>query len=243
MIGHAARVAAGLLRQGLARGVRIGQAAQAAALEDRPVDMRPAPTTRIQKRNRQVILGAALEVFSTHGFAGATLDRIAEAAGLSKPNLLYYFPSKEAIHRALISETLDTWLAPLRELADDGDPVEEIVAYALRKLGMARELPRESRFFAHEILQGAPRILDIIEGPLKDLVDDKAGLIAGWAAAGRIAPVDPHHLIFSIWATTQHYADFDVQVRGILRPEGDGHFEGAEAFMETLYRRLLTPDG
>jgi TetR/AcrR family transcriptional regulator len=205
--------------------------------------MRPAPKTRIQKRNTEVILDAALEVFSTHGFAGATLDRIAEAAGLSKPNLLYYFASKEAIHRALISETLDTWLAPLRALDSKGDPVEEIVAYALRKLDMARALPRESRFFAHEILQGAPRVLDIIEGPLKDLVDDKARLIAGWAAAGRIAPVDPHHLIFSIWATTQHYADFDVQVRGILRSGGDAHFEAAGRFLDTLYRRLLTPDG
>ncbi len=207
------------------------------------MDMRPAPRTRIQKRNTEAILDAALEVFSTHGFAGATLDRIAEAARLSKPNLLYYFPSKEAIHRALISETLDTWLAPLRNLEPDGDPVEEIVAYALRKLDMARAFPRESRFFAHEILQGAPRVIDIIEGPLKELVDDKARLIADWAAAGRIAPVDPHHLIFSIWATTQHYADFDVQVRGILRPEGDAHYEGAAAFLETLYRRLLTPDG
>ncbi len=205
------------------------------------MDTRTAPRTRIQKRNTEAILDAALDVFSTHGFAGATLDRIAEAARLSKPNLLYYFPSKEAIHRALISETLDTWLAPLRELEADGVPVEEIVAYALRKLDMARALPRESRFFAHEILQGAPRVLDIIEGPLRDLVDDKARLIAGWAEAGRIAPVDPHHLIFSIWATTQHYADFDAQVRGILRPEGDAHFEDAAAFLDTLYRRLLTP--
>jgi TetR/AcrR family transcriptional regulator len=116
------------------------------------------------------------------------------------------------------------------------------VDHALRKLDMARALPRESRFFAHEILQGAPRVLDIIEGPLRELVDDKARLIAGWAAAGRIAPVDPHHLIFSIWATTQHYADFDVQVRGILRPEGEAHFAAAAGFLETLFRRLLTPE-
>jgi TetR/AcrR family transcriptional regulator len=209
--------------------------------DDDKVDTRPTPRTRIQKRNTEAILDAALDIFSTHGFSGATLDRIAEAARLSKPNLLYYFASKEAIHRALISETLDTWLAPLRELEPDGDPVEEIVAYALRKLDMARAFPRESRFFAHEILQGAPRVLDIIEGPLRELVDDKARLIAGWAEAGRIAAVDPHHLIFSIWATTQHYADFDAQVRGILRPEGESHFEDAAAFLDTLYRRLLAP--
>jgi len=200
-----------------------------------------SPQTRIQKRNMGVILDAALEVFSAHGFRGATLDQIAGAAGLSKPNLLYYFPSKEAIHIALLSGLMDTWLAPLRRLDPDGDPVEEIVAYVLGKLEMARDYPRESRLFANEIVQGAPRILDQIEGPLKALVDEKADVIAGWGNAGHIAPVDPHHLIFSIWATTQHYADFDAQVRGILRPEGDAHFADAAKFLETMYRRMLTP--
>lgn len=199
------------------------------------------PKTRIQKRNTEAILEAALEVFSAHGFRGATLDQIADVAGLSKPNLLYYFPSKEAIHLALIGGLMETWLAPLSELSEAGDPVEEIVRYVLKKLEMARDLPRESRLFANEIVQGAPRILDMIEGPLKDLVDEKAALIARWARDGRIARIEPHHLIFSIWATTQHYADFDVQVRGILRPDGDAHFADAARFLEALYRRALTP--
>ncbi len=202
-----------------------------------------APRTRIQKRNREIILEAALEVFSAEGFRGATLDRIAEAAGLSKPNLLYYFPSKEAIHVALLAGLMDTWLAPLAGIDPDGDPVEEILAYVRLKLDMARDYPRESRLFAQEIVQGAPRILDQIEGPLKTLVDEKAAVIRAWAEAGRIAPLDPCHLIFSIWATTQHYADFDVQVRGILRPEGETHFDAAHAFLEGLFRRALTPDG
>ena len=202
----------------------------------------PGARTRIQRKNRTAILDAALEVFSQAGFRGATLDQIAEVAGLSKPNLLYYFTSKEAIHVELLSGLMDSWLDPLRALDPDGDPVDEIVGYMLRKLDMARSLPRESRLFANEIVQGAPRVMDIIEGPLKTLVDEKAALIAGWARAGRISPADPHHLIFSIWATTQHYADFDAQVRGILHPEGEAHFTDAAAFLETLYRRALTPD-
>lgn len=200
------------------------------------------PRTRIQQKNRGAILDAALEVFSQHGFRGATLDQIAEVAGLSKPNLLYYFPSKEAIHVELLSGLLDSWLDPLRELDGAGDPVDEIVGYVLRKLEMARTLPRESRLFANEIVQGAPRIMEIIEGPLKALVDEKAALIAGWAEAGRIAPLDPHHLIFSIWSTTQHYADFDVQVRGILVARDNAHFDDAAAFLDRLFRRALTPD-
>ncbi|MBT8408835.1 MAG: TetR family transcriptional regulator C-terminal domain-containing protein [Alphaproteobacteria bacterium] len=201
----------------------------------------PEPKTRIQRRNTEAILDAALEVFSQHGFRGATLDQIAQTAGLSKPNVLYYFPSKDAIHTTLLSSLLDTWLDPLRGLNPDGDPIDEILRYVKLKLSMAREFPRQSRLFANEIVQGAPNILGQIEGPLRALVDEKAALIAGWAAEGRIAPLDGHHLIFSIWATTQHYADFDVQVRGILAPEGDAHFAQAEAFLTSLYRNALNP--
>jgi len=199
-------------------------------------------TTRIQRQKTDAILAAALEVFSTQGFRGATLDQIAEAAGLSKPNLLYYFASKEDVHRMLLERLLDTWLAPLRRLDPAGDPATEITAYIRRKLEMARDYPRESRLFAGEILQGAPHIADVLSGPLKDLVDAKARVIAAWAAAGRIAPVDPHHLIVSIWAVTQHYADFDAQLDAVLGPDHTARFRDAEAFLTGLYVRALAPD-
>ena len=199
------------------------------------------PQTRIQKKNRETILDAALGVFSAEGYRGATLDKIAAEAGLSKPNVLYYFASKEAIYTELLSELLDTWLDPLRALDPDGDPIEELLGYMKRKLEMSRQFPRESRLFANEIVQGAPRIEDEITGSLKDLVDETAKLIDSWIASGQLAKIDPHHLIFSIWATTQHYADFDVQVRGILQPDGDTHLDDAEEFLVALYTRTLTP--
>ncbi len=179
--------------------------------------------------------------FSAHGFRGSTVDQIAREANLSKPNLLYYFPSKEAIHQHLLSMLMDTWLAPLRAMREDGDPLDEILTYMRRKLEMSRDHPRESRLFANEILQGAPRILDMLETELKDLVDEKAGLIAGWMADGRLAPSDPHHLIFSIWSLTQHYADFDVQVHAVLGAGHDNPYPAAEAYLTTLFTRLLTP--
>jgi TetR/AcrR family transcriptional regulator len=201
------------------------------------------PRTRIQAEKRDLILEAALEVFSVHGFRGATIDQIAEAAGMSKPNLLYYFRNKEEIHATLIHRLLETWLAPLREMDAEGDPLAEIRGYIRRKIEMARDFPRESRLFANEILQGAPRILPMLEGELKALVDEKAEVLKGWMKAGRIARVDPWHLIFSIWATTQHYADFDVQVRAVLPPDraGEGRFEDAARFLEQLYIEGLRP--
>ena len=205
-----------------------------------PLNAEP-PRTRIQKKNREAILGAALEVFSSEGFRGATLDKIAGAAGLSKPNLLYYFPSKDAIYTEVLSSLLETWLDPLRDIQGSGDPIEEILGYVRRKLEMSRDYPRESRLFANEIVQGAPRILDQIEGPLRRLVDEKSALMKTWAEAGQIARIDPYHLIFSIWATTQHYADFSVQVTGILGRKDDAHFAEAEEFLMVLYKSALTP--
>lgn len=201
-------------------------------------DTAPKPS-RIQQRNRARILDAALEVFSQHGFRGATLDQIAEQAGLSKPNILYYFDGKEDIHVTLLNRLMDAWLAPMREINPKGQPLEEILRYVQRKLEMSQEYPRESRLFANEILQGAPRIGPHLESTLKPLVDATVNVIDAWVSQGRLAKVDAYHLIFSIWATTQHYADFDAQVQSLV--QGQDVHAGASEFLDTLYRRMLTP--
>jgi TetR/AcrR family transcriptional regulator len=197
--------------------------------------------TRIQMQKRELIREAALDVFSAHGFRGATLDQIAEAAGLSKPNLLYYFESKEAIHAELMDRLLDTWLNPLREMDPDGDPLTELRGYIQRKLEASRDYPRESRLFANEILQGAPRLGSELSGPLRALVEDKSAVLRQWMAQGRIVRMDPQHLIFAIWAVTQHYADFDVQVQAVLGSNDEARFHDAAATIETLFFKGLLP--
>jgi TetR/AcrR family transcriptional regulator len=201
--------------------------------------IQPAPkaATRIQTKNRTAILHAALDVFSAFGFRGATIDQIADKAGMSKPNLLYYFPSKEAIYVAVLEDTLDEWLRPLSELDAAGDPIAEIGRYIDAKLAMSRTRPEASKLFANEVLHGAPAIGNFLRGPMKELVDRKAAVIQGWIAEGRLAPVDPRHLIMMIWAVTQHYADFDVQVRAVLGP--DGYSQGPEAAGATIARVFL----
>jgi TetR/AcrR family transcriptional regulator len=197
-------------------------------------------TTRIQRRNRGLILDAALEVFSTRGFRGATLDQIAAQSGLSKPNLLYYFDSKDAIHHALLTELLNTWLDPLKAMNADGEPKQEIMGYVQRKLQMSREFPRESRLFANEILQGAPHIEGFIKGDLRALVEEKSAVISAWMAAGHLAKMDPTQLIFAIWALTQHYADFDAQIR-LIRGDAGDPLAGADTFLDLLFTKLLAP--
>ncbi|GAA0780985.1 HTH-type transcriptional regulator RutR [Roseibium denhamense] len=176
---------------------------------------KPVGLSRIQEKNRNLILEAALGEFSRYGFSGATVERIAAEAGMSKSNLLYYFASKEAIYNAALAHILDVWLAPLKTLDANGDPAEELAAYIRQKIEISASFPEASRLFANEVMQGAPQILPILEADLKRLVTEKSAIIDGWISAGKIKPVDPLHLIFTIWATTQHYADFSVQVRAL----------------------------
>jgi TetR/AcrR family transcriptional regulator len=200
--------------------------------------------TRIQEENEERILDAALEVFSSYGFRGATVDQIAVSAGMTKPNLLYYFRRKDDIYLAVLRRTLEYWLQPLEALGTGDDPATEIKAYLDRKLDMSRENPKASRLYAMEIMQGAPVIGDILRGRLKSLVDTKTEVIERWIAEGRIAPVDPYHLIFMIWSTTQHYADFEVQVRMVLgeKSERDQHFEAAAKTLESVLLRGILPE-
>ena len=196
--------------------------------------------TRIQTLNEGIILDAALEAFSAFGFRGTTVDQIAARCGLSKPNLLYYFRRKEDIYTAVLERTVADWLEPLRAIDPGGDPITELSRYVSAKLRLSRERPEASRLFANEVLHGAGAIAKFLHGPLKDLVDEKAQVIATWMRAGRLARVDPHHLIFAVWATTQHYADFDAQVRAVLGDRRD-HMKEAELTLLALLTDGLRP--
>ena len=197
-------------------------------------------TTRIQRQKTEIILEAALDVFSDFGFRGSTIDMIANRANLSKPNILYYFDNKEAIHITLLEKLLETWLEPLHEINENNPPIDEICKYIEQKLNMARDFPRESKLFANEILQGAPHVLPELQGTLRALVK-KAKIIKNWSKQGKIADIDPNHLFFSIWATTQHYADFDIQVQSVLNDETVDPFQSASPFLKKMFSTMLEP--
>ena len=158
---------------------------------------------------KEAILAAALEAFSQFGIHGTRLEQVAERAGVSKTNLLYYYPSKEALYVAVLQQILAIWLAPLKAFREDISPLVAIREYIRLKLEVA------SKLFCLEMLQGAPLLMGELTGDLKALVDEKSAIVSGWIDRGKLAPVDPQHLIFMIWATTQHYADFATQVEAV----------------------------
>jgi TetR/AcrR family transcriptional regulator len=167
-------------------------------------------------QNEARILKAAEEVFASAGFSGARTAAIARRAGVPKANLHYYFGTKEALYRKVLENILQVWLALGDSIRPDADPAEALAAYVAAKVEHSRRRPHASKVFANELLHGAPQIKGYLRNELKRWVDRKAGVIDSWAAQRRISPIQSRHLFFVLWAMTQTYADFDVQVAAVL---------------------------
>ncbi|MDN5788131.1 TetR/AcrR family transcriptional regulator [Pseudorhodobacter sp.] len=172
------------------------------------------PQTRRQTRaeNERAILAAAESVFAEAGFGGATMQLIADIAGLPKANLHYYFATKEELYRRVVQEIFEIWLDAAASFDDAPDPATGIGAYIDAKMEISRRHPNGSKVWASEVMHGAPVIQDYLEGTLRDWTDGRIAVIQAWIDAGQMAPIDPRHLLYMLWATTQHYADFGHQV-------------------------------
>lgn len=177
------------------------------------------PRSRIWKYNEALILGGAERVFARAGFGGATMAQIAEEAGVPKPNLHYYFGNKRDLYRAVLNRVLHDWLDPIDVITADAEPRAALETYIRRKMALAFERPDASRVFANELLHGAPVVGELLRTDLRAIVLEKSGVIDSWIAAGKIAAVDSKHFFFTIWASTQTYADFDVQIQAVIGPE------------------------
>lgn len=194
---------------------------------------------QIRQTNENLILAAAERVFAGAGFGGATMAAIAEASGLPKANLHYYFGSKQELYRTVLARTLKDWLVPIDSIAPSAEPRAALERYIRDKMALSRQRPHASKVFANELLHGAPVVKTLLATELRAMVRAKAAVIDSWIAAGRMAKVDSTHLFFTIWAATQTYADFDVQVCAVLgRPElsAQDHARATEHVVALLLR-------
>lgn len=169
--------------------------------------------TDLSESKEQHIVLAALSVFSQYGLQGASMEKIAEVAGVSKSNLFYYFKNKEHLYIEVLSYVLTEWLEPLNYFSEQSDPRQVLESYIELKYEMSKKNPQASRLYALEMIQGSPYLMKVLKTALKPLVMKKVQIIEYWIAQKKIKPVSPIHLIFHIWAVTQHYADFATQVQ------------------------------
>ncbi|MFT6913951.1 MAG: TetR/AcrR family transcriptional regulator [Motiliproteus sp.] len=195
---------------------------------------RPRRRSRVREAHEAKILSVAEYVFAQFGYSGTAIEAIAERAGMSKQNLLYYFPSKEILYLRVLATILDLWLEKMVLLDQDGDdPATMLENYIRGKIELSRVHPSGSKVFANEIINGAPYLKSHLVTQLVPLLDADVSLVRSWIAEGKMDSIDPYHLFFVIWSSTQTYADFSTQIQLSLKKEqlDIEDFQGASDFL------------
>lgn len=190
----------------------------------------------IRQKNKAIIFNAAKKEFVTYGFKGASIKRIAERANIARANIHYYFQDKTDLYQQLLSNIIAVWNTDYDTLNADQEPKVALSAYIRAKVMHSRDDPDSSRIFASELIHGAPVLNDYLNTDFKTWLQSKVAVIDIWVEQGLIDKVNPHHLLFLIWSSTQHYADFNVQVLAALDKEtmNDDDFEEVVASLTQI---------
>ena len=173
----------------------------------------------IRQKNKAIIFNAAKKEFVTYGFKGASIKRIAERANIARANIHYYFKDKTDLYQQLLSSIIAVWNNDYDTLTADKEPKQVLSDYIRAKVMHAKNDPDASRIFASELIHGAPVLNEYLHSDFKIWLQSKVNVIETWIKQGSIDDVNPHHLLFLIWSSTQHYADFNVQVVAALDKE------------------------
>lgn len=166
----------------------------------------------IREANQNLILESAEKIFAQNGFKGTATADIAREAGIPKANVHYYFKTKEDLYREVLRHILNDWMSAASTFEAHDDPAEALRTYVTAKMEFSRNRPYGSRVWAREIMSGAPVLENFLGTTLKSWVKQRTLIIREWIREGKINDIDPQALLFMIWSSTQHYADFERQI-------------------------------
>ena len=183
----------------------------------------------IRRSNVEKILLGAEKIFAEKGFAGTAMADIAAQVQLPRSNLHYYFSTKTELYSAVLLGLLEVWKQDALCFETYDDPRLVLSSYIRAKMNHSRTRPHGSKVWANEMIHGAPTLGLALDASLYDWAKMKEAKIRQWVLDKRILPVEPSSLLYMIWASTQHYADFDHQVMIINDPQplSDIQFERA----------------
>ncbi len=170
----------------------------------------------IRAQNQALILAAAEEEFVLQSYRGATMQGIADRAGLPKANIHYYFKNKKNLYKAVLHSIIQEWNEGLVTMTVDSDPKTVIEKFVRTKLHQAFANPNRHKLFALEVIGGAPHLHDFMSTTMKEWALDKTQVMKTWHEQGKISIADPLQLLILIWATTQRYAEFETEIVGLM---------------------------
>lgn len=161
--------------------------------------MTPAPSSGLRadaRRNRELILEAAEELFASEGLS-VSVDEIARRAGVGAGTLYRHFPTKEAMFEAVLVAHLDAISARARELATAEDSAEalfEFMTYLADEGTLKKNLADSLARTGVDIHDAAPESKRALEDGFRELlrraqadgsvradvtIDDLIGLVMG----------------------------------------------------------------
>ena len=171
----------------------------------------------IRAQNQALILAAAEEEFVLQSYRGATMQGIADRAGLPKANIHYYFKNKKNLYKAVLHSIIQEWNEGLVTMTVDSDPKTVIEKFVRTKLHQAFVNPNRHKLFALEVIGGAPHLHDFMSTTMQEWALDKIEVMKTWHEQGKIGIADPLQLLILIWATTQRYAEFETEIVGLMQ--------------------------
>jgi len=210
-----------------------------------PDDSAPRAPTASRLLKEQSILAEAENHFAQFGFEGASLENIAAAIGISRHNLLYYFPSKEALYQRVLDDVMTQWLEGMEALSHSDDPQQALGRYIRAKMQYSRMRPQGAKVFTKEVIAGAPRYGQAIAERVGPLLKTEVRTFERWAREGRIAKVNFTHLMFIIWSVTQAYAEQEAQFALLLGKPAltERDYDKAEELIVRMVLSALAPGG
>lgn len=173
----------------------------------------------IRAHNQAIILHAAEEEFVLQSYRGATMQGIADRAGLPKANIHYYFKNKKNLYKVVLRSIIEEWNEGLITMTVDSDPKAVIEKFLRTKLHQAFVNPNRHKLFALEVIGGAPHLHDFMSTTMQEWALDKIEVMKTWHSQGKISIADPMQLLILIWATTQRYAEFETEIVGLMQKD------------------------
>ncbi|MVA76229.1 TetR family transcriptional regulator [Auraticoccus sp. F435] len=119
--------------------------------------MREGRTSLTEETRRAQLVEVTIDLVAEHGYAGTSLQRIADAAGITKPAVLYYFASKSAVVAAAQQAVLSALVERVSAAVDAADPAGAPAAYVREMVAHFREHPRHARMMVEALVHtGTP---------------------------------------------------------------------------------------
>ena len=194
---------------------------------------------------KELILEVALRRFGEHGYAGTSLNEIADEVGIRRPSLLHHFPSKEALYRAVLSDSFSDWERLVDQAIEgtrEGWPqVERMLRAAFTFFENNPDFVRLARW---EALEGGPILRDQLTVLLRPLFDRGAEFLEREMDAGRLRRYDARQLLLTGYGAVLSYLSDGHLITGLLDvdPMSPSALAARREHVLAVLRAAVAPD-